>query len=377
MTPPPVAYARNPSWASHALRFTTPCSGPAPWSETIIRFASGPAQLGEPPDRLVEDAVDLGDGALQALGLPVRPADVVDVVGRHEDDEEELGVEPLGQPLDDLELLRGGTAHEVEVELAVLKREPVVELERPVPAPQLVADRRGEDEALLARGGVEAGDREPVHLRRRPREGDVDDPEAATRAPQAIPNRRRPPEAPVYEPELVPGLVALGEVPDPVPAGIHAGDDRRPGMRGERVRGRPQHASGAFAAGASDVRKLPCGQHRIDDVEGRRVEADDGQDWTGHPARHPLQVRNQRTEWTPMGMRQRESCRGEASQAVSVKTCPNCGQSTRDDDRFCPSCGQPTDPRRQSPPSSPRSAPRAGRRRSPPPRRTSRATPAR
>ena len=33
-----------------------------------------------------------------------------------------------------------------------------------------------------------------------------------------------------------------------------------------------------------------------------------------------------------------------------MKTCPNCGQSTRDDDRFCPSCGQPTDPRRQSQP---------------------------
>jgi ribosomal protein L32 len=49
-------------------------------------------------------------------------------------------------------------------------------------------------------------------------------------------------------------------------------------------------------------------------------------------------------------MWQRESCHGEASQAVSVKTCPNCGQSTRDDDRFCPSCGQPTDPRRQSQP---------------------------
>lgn len=31
---------------------------------------------------------------------------------------------------------------------------------------------------------------------------------------------------------------------------------------------------------------------------------------------------------------------------MSVKTCPNCGQATRDDDRFCPSCGQPTDPRR-------------------------------
>jgi hypothetical protein len=34
--------------------------------------------------------------------------------------------------------------------------------------------------------------------------------------------------------------------------------------------------------------------------------------------------------------------------SVSVKTCPNCGQATRDDDRFCSSCGQPTDPRRQS-----------------------------
>jgi hypothetical protein len=31
-----------------------------------------------------------------------------------------------------------------------------------------------------------------------------------------------------------------------------------------------------------------------------------------------------------------------------LKTCPNCGQITRDDDRFCSSCGQPTDPRRQS-----------------------------
>lgn len=41
--------------------------------------------------------------------------------------------------------------------------------------------------------------------------------------------------------------------------------------------------------------------------------------------------------------------RGEASQAVSVKTCPNCGHATRDDDRFCSSCGQPTDIRRQAP----------------------------
>ena len=33
---------------------------------------------------------------------------------------------------------------------------------------------------------------------------------------------------------------------------------------------------------------------------------------------------------------------------MSLKTCPNCGQATRDDDRFCSSCGQPTDPRRQA-----------------------------
>jgi hypothetical protein len=30
-----------------------------------------------------------------------------------------------------------------------------------------------------------------------------------------------------------------------------------------------------------------------------------------------------------------------------VRTCPNCGHATRDDDRFCASCGQPTDLRRQ------------------------------
>lgn len=41
------------------------------------------------------------------------------------------------------------------------------------------------------------------------------------------------------------------------------------------------------------------------------------------------------------------SLSGEASHPLSVRTCPNCGHATRDDDRFCASCGQPTDPRRQ------------------------------
>jgi zinc-ribbon domain len=47
-----------------------------------------------------------------------------------------------------------------------------------------------------------------------------------------------------------------------------------------------------------------------------------------------------------MGMRH-EGCRG-GSRSVSVRTCPNCGHTTRDDDRFCASCGQPTDLRVQS-----------------------------
>jgi hypothetical protein len=223
------------------------------------------------------------------------------VVGCHEDDEEELGVEALGQPLDDLKLLRRRAPHEVEVELPVLDREPVVELERAVPVAQLTADLRGEGEALLARGGVEAGDGEAVYLGRRPREGDVDDAEPTLRPPQPVPDRRRPSEAPVHEAELVPALVALGEIPDAVPPGIHARDDGGPGVRSQGMGGRPQDAAGPFAARPADVRQLPCAQHRIDDVERRRVEAYDGQNWTGHPARLPLQVRNQRTEWTPMG----------------------------------------------------------------------------
>ena len=100
-------------------------------------------ELGERAGRLVEDPVDLGDRARQAVGLPLRPAEVVDVVGGHEDDEEQLGVEALGEPGDDLDLLRGRAADEVEVELAVRERELVVQLERAEALAELVASSSG------------------------------------------------------------------------------------------------------------------------------------------------------------------------------------------------------------------------------------------
>ena len=143
---------------------------------------------------------------------------------------------------------------------------------------------------------------------------------------------------------MVAAFVALGEIPDPVPACVDAGHDRCPCVRREGVRRRAEHSTRSEVAQTCKIRELSGGQHGIDHVERRRVEADDGQVWTGHPRTQPLQVRNHPTETRSRGMRPRG--RGEASHSVSVKTCPNCGQATRDDDRFCPSCGQPTDPRR-------------------------------
>ena len=48
---------------------------------------------------------------------------------------------------------------------------------------------------------------------------------------QPVPERRRPPEGAVDQPQLVAGLVPLDEVPEPVTAGVDAGDHRRPGLR--------------------------------------------------------------------------------------------------------------------------------------------------
>ena len=228
-------------------------------------------QAGQSAGRLVEDPVDVGHRALEPVALPVRPAEMLNVVRRHEDHEQELGLEALGEPHDDLDLLGRGPPDEIEVELAVGDREPVVELERAEPRLQLGAERLRIEEPLLACCGVEAGERKPVHLGRRPREGDIDDARPPRRRAQPVPDGGRAPKAPVHEAELVAALVALGEIPDPVAAGVDAGDDRRPRVRGERVRSRAEHPPCSAVAEPRDVRELTRGQHRIDDVEGRRV----------------------------------------------------------------------------------------------------------
>ena len=245
-----------------------------------------PLVPGEPRQRtrrLVEDPVHLGDRARQAVGLPLRPAEVVDVVCGHEDDEEQLGVVAVREPGDDLDLLRGGPADEIEVELSLRERELVVQLERAEALPELRPQLFRVRQALLARGCVEAGDGEAVHLGRRPRERDVDDARAPARAAEPVPDGRSAAKAAVDEAELVAGLVSLGEVPDPVPARVDAGHDRRPGVRCQRMGRRAQDAAGACVAEPRQVGQLPRGQHRVDDVERRRVEAYDGQVWTGHP----------------------------------------------------------------------------------------------
>ena len=93
------------------------------------------------------------------------------MIGGHEDHEQELGIEALGEPRDDLDLLRGRPADEVEVELVVRERKAVVQRRASRAALQLGAELARVGQPLLAGGRVEAGEREPVHLRRWPGEG--------------------------------------------------------------------------------------------------------------------------------------------------------------------------------------------------------------
>ena len=136
--------------------------------------------LDERADRLVEDPIGAGDGALGAALLPFPPAEVLHVVGGHEDDEEKLRVEALGEP-------ERGAAPSAPRRGAPGRgrsgrpeRVAVVELERAEALAQLGEERGRRGHALLAEGGVHAGDREAaVELGRRPAERDVDDARAA------------------------------------------------------------------------------------------------------------------------------------------------------------------------------------------------------
>ena len=205
------------------------------------------------------------------------------MVGRHEDDEEELRLEALGEPERRLHLLLRGAAHQVEIDPAVPERVAVVELERAEALAQLGIERRRRGHALLAEGGVHAGDREAaVELGRRPAERDVDDAGAAAGRGQPVPERRRAPVAAVDQPQPVAGRVALGEVPDPVAPGVDAGDHRRPRVRRQRVRRRAQDAARAALEQAGEMREVAALDQGIDDVERRRVESDHGERGPSH-----------------------------------------------------------------------------------------------
>ena len=67
---------------------------------------------------LVEDPVDARQRAGRAAALPLVPAEVVRVVGGHEDDHEQLGVEALGQPERELDALLGDAPHGLQVDAA-------------------------------------------------------------------------------------------------------------------------------------------------------------------------------------------------------------------------------------------------------------------
>jgi hypothetical protein len=77
-----------------------------------------PERARERSHRLVQDHVDARHGARRPAALPLVPADVVRMVGRHEHDHEQLGVEALRQPQRELDTLLGGAPHGVEVDAA-------------------------------------------------------------------------------------------------------------------------------------------------------------------------------------------------------------------------------------------------------------------
>ena len=112
---------------------------------------------------LVEDPVHVGERARRSIPLPVVPAEVLNVVSRHEDDEEQGGPETLGEPEREVDLLVGRPTDDLEVDPAVLaEREPVVELERAEAARDLRDQLGRVRHPLLARGRVKAGDREAL-----------------------------------------------------------------------------------------------------------------------------------------------------------------------------------------------------------------------
>ena len=234
-------------------------------------------------DCLVEMAVDRGHPALHSLSFPLQPAVVLDVVGRHEDHEQQVWLEALRQPEAGIDSLPDRSAHPLDVDVPVaVERQLVVEHELVVTTAKIGEQRVRIGEPALTRSCVDAGDEEPVHLGSRPREGHVDDADGATCGRQMVPDRRSPTIASVHHSQPVTGLVPLAEVPHPVATGVDAGEHRRPRLCRQRMGRRAQDAPTPGLEDLGEVGELPRFDHRIDDVERRRVQADDRQSRTVH-----------------------------------------------------------------------------------------------
>ena len=114
---------------------------------------------GESPGSLVQDAIDVGHAALQAPLVPLGPTEVVDVVGRHEDDEEQVGIELLAAARASSRPSAGRPPDEVEVDTPPrVDWERMVELERAEPPAELLGKLARLAHRFVARRGVQARD---------------------------------------------------------------------------------------------------------------------------------------------------------------------------------------------------------------------------
>ena len=245
-----------------------------------------PERARERSHRLVEDPVDARHGARRPAALPLVPADVVRVVGRHEHDHEQLGVEALRQPQRELDTLLGGVPHGVEVDAAGGRHwERVVVRERTEAALELLEETRGGREAVAAAVGVEAGESEAVDVVDRPRERHVDDAHAPARRAESLPDGGLAAVGAVDRTQAVATLVALVEIPDAVATRAHAREHGRPGLRCKGVRGRAQHPGCALPEQTIEVGHGARRTQRLQHERRHRVEADDREGGRSHASK--------------------------------------------------------------------------------------------
>src|SRR5207248_6038927 len=106
---------------------------------------------------LVEDPVNLSEATLDSPLGPLPPAVVAAVVDSHEDNDEQLGIEPLCEPQADFDLLLRGAPDLLSVDVpVVVERRPVIELERAEAAPQILHRRLWMHHVQLDPGRVES-----------------------------------------------------------------------------------------------------------------------------------------------------------------------------------------------------------------------------